>query len=266
MAGTRRAPASTAATPWLAIVDGDDALQRVLELRLDHAGWGHARLALPPSPDDLIAMRLAALLIDLDLGLAAGERWNYLELVASALPGLAIVVVSRPWPVADRVRALRAGADDWVAKPCHPDELFARICAAVRARRTGPQALGASVTAGELELQRHRYAALAAGHDLELTRREFELLALLVDAGDDVVEREAIYRSVWGYEMARGDRSVDVFVRRLRRKLDHASPGWRYVHTHFGVGYSFRPEPVRPSAQPPAPGSGARVRAPALSR
>ncbi|MGH2875127.1 MAG: winged helix-turn-helix domain-containing protein, partial [Solirubrobacteraceae bacterium] len=127
-------------------------------------------------------------------------------------------------------------------KPCHPDELFARICAAVRARRAGRQAHGGPVTVGELELQRHRYAALAGGRDLELTRREFDVLALLVYAGDEVVERESIYRTVWGYEMARGDRSVDVFVRRLRRKLEHASPGWRYVHTHFGVGYSFRPE------------------------
>ena len=48
---------------------------------------------------------------------------------------------------------------------------------------------------------------------------------------------------MWGYAMARGDRSVDVFVRKLRQKLEKASPGWRYIHTHFGVGYRFAPEP-----------------------
>ncbi len=54
-----------------------------------------------------------------------------------------------------------------------------------------------------------------------------------------MIPRERIYERVWGYQMAHGDRSVDVFVRKLRRKLETASPGWRYVHTHFGVGYRF---------------------------
>lgn len=243
IAGTVRAQRRGSELLRLAIVDDDLALQRVLGRRLEGAGWAHDPLTLPPSPGDLIGMRLAALLIDLDLGLAGGQRWAYLERVAAALPGLPIVACTRPWPVADRVRALRAGADDWIAKPCHPDELFARICAAVRARRAARHAHGGPVVVGELELHHHRYAAFAAGRDVELTRREFDLLALLVDAGDEVLEREAIYRTLWGYEMAHGDRSVDVFIRRVRRKLERASPGWRYVHTHFGVGYSFRAVP-----------------------
>jgi DNA-binding winged helix-turn-helix (wHTH) protein len=59
-----------------------------------------------------------------------------------------------------------------------------------------------------------------------------------------VLEREDIYQRVWGYTMARGDRSVDVFVRKLRHKLELVSPDWRYVHTHFGVGYRFAAEPA----------------------
>jgi len=59
-----------------------------------------------------------------------------------------------------------------------------------------------------------------------------------------VLEREEIYERVWGYAMARGDRSVDVFVRKLRQKLEGASPAWRYIHTHFGVGYRFAAEPI----------------------
>ena len=59
-----------------------------------------------------------------------------------------------------------------------------------------------------------------------------------------MLEREAIYQRVWGYAMAHGDRSVDVFVRKLRQKLERASPQWRYIHTHFGVGYRFAPEHI----------------------
>ncbi len=68
-----------------------------------------------------------------------------------------------------------------------------------------------------------------------------------------MLEREEIYQRVWGYAMARGDRSVDVFVRKLRQKLEKASPNWRYIHTHFGVGYRFAPEPVEGALVPDAP-------------
>ena len=78
-----------------------------------------------------------------------------------------------------------------------------------------------------------------------------------------MLEREDIYQRVWGYTMARGDRSVDVFVRKLRQKLEVISPGWRYVHTHFGVGYRFAPEPTDElAAQEPSRRSGS-ARSPA---
>jgi DNA-binding winged helix-turn-helix (wHTH) protein len=64
-----------------------------------------------------------------------------------------------------------------------------------------------------------------------------------------VLQREEIYQRVWGYAMVHGDRSVDVFVRKLRSKLERVSPGWRYIHTHFGIGYRFAAEP----AEAPAP-------------
>jgi DNA-binding winged helix-turn-helix (wHTH) protein len=68
-----------------------------------------------------------------------------------------------------------------------------------------------------------------------------------------VLQREEIYQRVWGYAMAHGDRSVDVFVRKLRQKLDRASPGWRYIHTHFGIGYRFAAEPAGAAAEQPDP-------------
>jgi len=70
-----------------------------------------------------------------------------------------------------------------------------------------------------------------------------------------VLEREAIYQRVWGYAMAHGDRSVDVFIRKLRQKLEKLSPGWSYIHTHFGVGYRFDPEAADGTAValPPTP-------------
>jgi DNA-binding response OmpR family regulator len=109
-----------------------------------------------------------------------------------------------------------------------------------------------SLEAGELTIRPDRFDAFVRGDtSASLSRKEFELLHQLALAEGRVLEREDIYQRVWGYTMVRGDRSVDVFVRKLRQKLERLSPGWRYVHTHFGVGYRFAAEPVRESA--PAP-------------
>ena len=109
-----------------------------------------------------------------------------------------------------------------------------------------------------MEIRADQFQAFVERRSIDLTRREFELIELLAGAEGRVLEREEIYERVWGYAMARGDRSVDVFVRKLRQKLEKASPAWRYIHTHFGVGYRFAPEPVDgPPLTDPAEGVGA---------
>ncbi|MEA2428454.1 MAG: hypothetical protein QOF37_2082, partial [Thermoleophilaceae bacterium] len=111
-----------------------------------------------------------------------------------------------------------------------------------RRRRTDARADTGPVVAGELEIRADQFQAFVGGQSLDLTRREFELLQLLSENPGQVLPREEIYQRVWGYAMAHGDRSVDVFVRKLRQKLETASPGWQYIHTHFGIGYRFDPE------------------------
>jgi DNA-binding response OmpR family regulator len=143
------------------------------------------------------------------------------------------------------VRGLRLGADDWMTKPCHPEELIARVEAVVRRRkRAEARADAGPLLIGEVEVRRDRFQAFVGGVGLDLTRREFELIELLAGASGQVMQREEIYQRVWGYAMVHGDRSVDVFVRKLRQKLERASPGWRYIHTHFGIGYRFAAELV----------------------
>jgi DNA-binding response OmpR family regulator len=77
-----------------------------------------------------------------------------------------------------------------------------------------------------------------------LTVREFELFLLLADRLNSVVQRPEIYELMWGGEMPRRDRSVDVLVRKVRGKLELVAPDWRYIHTHFGIGYRFTPEEI----------------------
>ena len=109
------------------------------------------------------------------------------------------------------------------------------------------------------------FQAFVSGNSLDLTRREFELLQLLAEARGQVLEREAIYQRVWGYAMAHGDRSVDVFIRKLRQKLEKRSPAWSYIHTHFGVGYRFDPESASDAERPRSGGPRGRRRLPPAS-
>ena len=235
--GSRTAPLR------LAIIDGDSGFLQVVEKRVRARGWQQRILGGAVPVEELVAMRLGALVIDLAVLGAPG--WAYLEQVCAALPALPVIVCTGPSTVAQRVRALRIGADDWLGKPCHPEELVARIEAIVRrGRLASPPVERPIVEAGEIAIRPDQFQAFVGSRSLDLTRREFELIRLLAGNAGQVLERETIYQRVWGYAMAHGDRSVDVFVRKLRQKLERASPQWRYIHTHFGVGYRFAPEPV----------------------
>jgi DNA-binding response OmpR family regulator len=227
----------------LAVIDTDSAFVKVLEKRIEAAGWQHRVLPGQVAIDDLVAMKLDALL--LDISVLGPSGWEYLESVGHALPGLGVLVCTADSTVAQRVRGLRLGADDWIRKPSHPDEVIARIEAVARRRRRAAVRLGSWPTLhGELEIRADQFQAFVGSQGIGLTRREFELLELLAEAHGQVIERDEIYEKVWGYAMAHGDRSVDVFVRKLRQKLHGHSPDWRYIHTHFGIGYRFQPERI----------------------
>jgi DNA-binding response OmpR family regulator len=224
----------------LAVLDRDPGFMQVLSKRLDALGCEYRPLAAPMGPEGLVAMRLNAIVVD--LAILGPNSWSYLEQVCARLPGLAVIVCTGPSSVAQRVRGLRLGADAWITKPCHAEELICVIEAAVRRhRRTEMPALEESTSFGEITVRPDLYQACVNDVSLELTAREFEILHLLTGS-DRVLRREEIYERVWGYAMAHGDRSVDVFVRKLRQKLRHGSPEWSYIHTHFGVGYRFAPE------------------------
>src|SRR5208283_2515337 len=238
----------------IAILDRDSGFIQVLSKRLDRLDWEHRVLASPVPSDAVVSMRLSALVVD--LAVLGPQAWSWLERLCEALPELGIVVCTGPSTVAQRVRGLRLGADDWITKPCHPEEVIARVQGVVRRRRrSASRAETPPIVAGEVEIRADRFQAFVGEQSMDLTRREFKLIELLAAAEGRVLEREEIYSRLWGYTMVRGDRSVDVFVRKLRQKLEKASPSWRYIHTHFGIGYRFAAESlevVDPDAVPSA--------------
>jgi DNA-binding response OmpR family regulator len=111
--------------------------------------------------------------------------------------------------------------------------------------------MGEVLIAGELEIRPEDHLAFARGRALRLSARELELLTALARTPNRIVSREALYEMVWKTPLRPDDRSVDVYIHKLRTKLATALPEWDFIHTHFGFGYRFSPElsqPVHTSA------------------
>jgi DNA-binding response OmpR family regulator len=241
----------------VAILDRDSGFLVVLAKRLERLGWKHRVLSTRVSSKTLASIEADVLIVD--IAILGAQRWKWLARLCEQRPDVRVIVCTGSSTVAERVCALRLGADDWLSKPCHPEELIARIeVVTAHRRRPEPRDLE-PVTVGEVEIRPDQYQAFVHGRSLRLTRREYQLIELLSRAGGEVLPREDIYECLWGGEMIRNDRSVDVFVHKLRRKLERASPDWRYVHTHFGIGYRLAGELVEaaPVRELPLPGERA---------
>ncbi len=147
-----------------------------------------------------------------------------------------IIMLTVRQDTASKVRALETGADDYVTKPCDLQELRARV----RARLRRPPAVAPTALGGGLQLDPARRVATLAGHPLPLTRREFDLFAVLAREADRVVSRETIIREVWGGAWDADANLLDVYIRRLRRKLAAAQCPGR-IRTLWGRGYMYEP-------------------------
>jgi DNA-binding response OmpR family regulator len=231
-------------TKRILIVEDDAPLAQLLSDNLVYEGYlvdlaasGTAalqRIAAPPPPDLVL---LDVMLPDLN-GFEICRRLGAGE--ASGPSRTPIIILTAIAEKSDKVRGLELGADDYVTKPFALDELLARIHAVLRRSRRAVTGL----VLGEVTVDFRLLRATRRGRDLELTRREIELLHCLAEREGKVVTRDELLRLVWRYTEVPLTRTVDNFIARLRRKIEEDPHHPRYLRTAHGDGYSLVQDPA----------------------
>jgi len=225
------------------IIEDDDVIAQGMSRHLAAAGFdatavsngetGLARLRYE-QPDVCV----------LDLMLPGLDGWQVLEQARGEGIGTPIVVVSARGTEHDRVHALEIGADDYLVKPFSMKELAARVGAAARrGTRAQEPRRGEEVVIEELRLDPKNVQAYVDGTSAGLTPTEFRLLYALALEEGRVLTRDEILQRVWGRRASHRDRTVDVFVRKLREKIDARASRHTFVQTRYGVGYKLEAEP-----------------------
>jgi DNA-binding response OmpR family regulator len=225
------------------IIEDDDVIAQGMARHLTAAGFdavgvangetGLARLRYE-QPDVCV----------LDLMLPGVDGWRVIEQARSEGIGTPIIVVSARGTEHDRINALELGADDYLVKPFSMKELAARVTAAARrGTRAQEPRRGDEINIAELRLDPRNVQAYIDGESAELTPTEFRLIyALALDQGR-VLTRDELLQRVWGRRASHRDRTVDVFVRKLREKIDSRSSTNTFIQTRYGVGYKLDPAP-----------------------
>ncbi|MEU8432507.1 response regulator transcription factor [Streptomyces sp. NPDC029216] len=226
------------------VVDDEPAVREALRRSLAFEGY-----AVRTAVDGLDALDQAAsyapelIVLDIQMprmdGLTAARR---LRAAGSVTP---ILMLTARDTVGDRVTGLDAGADDYLVKPFELDELFARVRALLRRSSyaapaaAGPEPDGDALTFGDLRMDLATREVTRGGRRVELTRTEFTLLEMFLAHPRQVLTREQILKTVWGFDFEPSSNSLDVYVMYLRRKTE-AGGEPRLVHTVRGVGYVLR--------------------------
>ena len=178
----------------------------------------------------------------LDLMLPERDGWSVIEEARSEGISTPIVVVSARGTEHDRVHALEIGADDYLVKPFSMKELVARVRAASRrATRREDSPRGEPILIEELRIDPREVQAFVDGESADLTPTEFRLLYQLALERGRVVTRDELLQKIWGRRETHRDRTVDVFVRRLRDKIDRRASRHTFIQTRYGVGYRLEP-------------------------
>ena len=223
------------------IVEDEEKILRLLEIELEYEGY-----EIGKAMDGIDALELYhsrtwdLILLDVMLpGISGIELLRRIRAKEAITP---VILLTAKSSVEDKVSGLDLGANDYITKPFQIEELLARIRAVLRMRPKAPQKVEEDdewLTAGDLKLNDKTREVIRAGKEIELTPKEYDLLLYLLKNKRQVLNRDQILAAVWGYDYFGDTNVVDVYIRYVRKKIDHGfdTP---LIHTVRGVGYVIK--------------------------
>jgi DNA-binding response OmpR family regulator len=225
------------------IVEDDDVIAQGIARHLEGAGFSPIRVA--DGKQALARLRFEQPdVCVLDLMLPGLDGWAFIEAARDEGIGTPIIVVSARGTEHDRVHALEIGADDYLVKPFSMKELVARVQAAARrGAQPAQERRGEAIELEELRIDPREVQAYVDGESAELTPTEFKLIYTLALEPGRVATRDELLQKIWGRREAHRDRTVDVFVGRLREKIDRRASKHTFIQTRYGVGYKLEAVP-----------------------
>ncbi|MEL6984224.1 MAG: response regulator transcription factor [Actinomycetota bacterium] len=225
----------TADAPKVLLVEDDAPVRLAVLDGLSASGFDPVGVASAEAGRDHLATSAVDLVV-LDIGLPGMSGLELCQRVRAEANEVPILILSARDAVADRVEGLRVGADDYLVKPFDLSELVARLAALHRRSSAGAGRDRAAVEAGPIRIDLDRRLVTVGTTTLDLTRREFELLTVLVQNRDLVLSRLTLLEKVWGYDFEVETNVVDVFVGYLRKKLA-AAGHTEVIRTVRGIGF-----------------------------
>ena len=225
------------------IVEDDDVIAEGIARHLEGAGFSPVRVA--DGKQALARLRFEQPdVCVLDLMLPGLDGWAFIETARTEGIGTPIIVVSARGTEHDRVHALEIGADDYLVKPFSMKELVARVQAAARrGSQPAQEKRGQAIELEELRIDPREVQAYVDGQSAELTPTEFKLIYTLALEPGRVSTRDELLQKIWGRRETHRDRTVDVFVGRLRDKIDRRASKHTFIQTRYGVGYKLEAVP-----------------------
>jgi two-component system alkaline phosphatase synthesis response regulator PhoP len=222
--------------PRILIVDDEPHIVRGLEDNLRFEGY---QTATATNGEDALAAaaREAPDLVLLDIMMPGLSGWDVCRALRGQGIDVPIIMLTARGEETDRIRGLELGADDYITKPFSLRELLARVRAVLR--RPGPRQKAEELAFGEARVRLRGRQAFRDGHEVILTRKEFDLLVYLLTHRGEVITRERLLDEVWGYERFPTTRTVDTHILRLRRKFEADPDHPAFILTVHGQGYKL---------------------------
>lgn len=226
------------------LADDEESMKNVVEHIVEDGG--HEFLYAKNGAEALVLFdRHAPDLVILDVMMPDVNGFDACDSIRQRDQNVPIMFMSAKGDIVDKSIGFKMGCDDYLVKPFSPAELALRIEALLRrrdpARSSVPAAAGTVIEVGDLVLSLGNYEATKGGRSLDLTAKEFEILAFMASHPGQVFTRDQLFQNVWGEDSASDANTITVFIRKIREKVEDDPSKPCYVLTVWGVGYKFAP-------------------------